>query len=67
MVMTDDMEAWIRCQDGMRTQGTDWIIFARALGEENIDNEGSFEGLGTSEANARHQHKAWLHFMCGEA
>ncbi len=67
MVMADDMEAWIRCQDGMQAQGHDWIIFARALGEEKIDNKGSFEGLGTSEANARHQHKAWLHYMCGEA
>ena len=65
MVMADDMDAWVRCQEGMQANGHDWIVFARSVGEESIDNEGSFEGLGTSEANARHQHKAWLHYMCG--
>ena len=65
MVMADDMDAWVRCQEGMQANGHDWIVFARSVGEESIDNEGSFQGLGTSEANARHQHRAWLHYMCG--
>jgi hypothetical protein len=66
MVMSDDMEVWIRCQDGLAVQGNDWVVFARGMNEENTDNQGSFEGRGTSEANARHQHIAWLHYMCGE-
>ncbi|MBB42976.1 MAG: aromatic-ring-hydroxylating dioxygenase subunit alpha [Rhodospirillaceae bacterium] len=67
MVMADDMDAWTRCQSGMQAQGNDWIVFARSIGEEKIDNNGSFTDFGTSEANARHQHKAWLSYMCGNA
>ena len=43
------------------------LVFARGMNEEHIDNAGSFEGRGTSEANARHQHAAWLDYMCGAA
>ena len=67
MVMSDDMEVWTRCQDGLATQGSDWVVFARGLGEEETDNQGNYEGRGTSEVCARHQHLAWLDYMCGEA
>ncbi len=64
MVMSDDMEVWIRCQDGLAAQTNDWVIFARGLSEEIVNNKGGFDDRGTSEANARHQHRAWLHYMC---
>lgn len=64
MVMSDDMEVWIRCQDGLAAQTNDWVIFARGLSEEIVNNKGGFDDHGTSEANARHQHRAWLHYMC---
>ncbi len=67
MVMSDDMEVWMRCQRGLESPGGDWVVFARGMNEEQIDNRGSFEGRGTSEANARHQHAAWLDYMCGGA
>jgi len=67
MVMSDDMEVWIRCQDGLAAQGNDWVVFARGMNEEVVDNRGSFEGRGTSEANARHQQRTWLDYMCGES
>ena len=66
LVMSDDMEAWIRCQEGLATQGNDWVVFARGVTEEGAGNHESFEGRGTTEANARHQHRAWLDYMCGE-
>lgn len=66
MVIADDIDAWERCQNGMQAGENEWIIFARSLGAETIDNSGSFIDQGTTEANARHQHKAWLHYMCGE-
>lgn len=67
MVMADDMDAWVRCQNGLKAQGNEWVIFARSVGEETLDNKGGFETTGTSEAHSRQQHKAWLHYMCGEA
>ena len=67
MTMSDDMEVWTRCQDGLAAQGRDWVVFARAMNEESTDNQGSFDGRGTTEANARHQHLAWLDYMCGES
>ena len=66
MVMSDDMEVWIRCQDGLAAPGKDWVVFARGMDEETTDNQGSFEARGTSEANARHQHCAWLDYMCSD-
>ena len=65
MVMSDDMEVWTRCQNGLAAQGADWVVFARGLGEETTDNQGNHEGRGTTEACARHQHLAWLDYMCG--
>jgi hypothetical protein len=67
MVMADDMDAWTRCQNGLKAQGSDWVIFARSLGEEKVDNTGAFTTTGTSEAHSRQQHKAWLHYMCDAA
>ena len=67
MVMSDDMEVWVRCQRGLASPGSEWVVFARGMNEEETDNRGSFEGRGTSEANARHQHAAWLDYMCGGA
>ncbi len=67
MVMSDDMEVWIRCQDGLAAQGSDWVIFARGMDEDAPDHQLSFDGRGTSEANARRQHRAWLDYMCGES
>ncbi len=67
MVMSDDMEVWIRCQDGLAAPGKDWVVFARGMNEESTDNQGSFDGRGTTEANARHQHLTWLDYMCGES
>ena len=67
MVMSDDMEVWVRCQNALTSPGNDWVVFARGMDEEQADNRGSFEVRGTSEANARHQHRAWLDYMCGAA
>jgi phenylpropionate dioxygenase-like ring-hydroxylating dioxygenase large terminal subunit len=67
MVMSDDMEVWVRCQDGLATQGGDWVVFARGLNEEDTDNLGNYEGRGTSEVCARNEHLAWLDYMCGKS
>ncbi|MBT5049033.1 MAG: Rieske 2Fe-2S domain-containing protein [Rhodospirillaceae bacterium] len=66
MVMSDDMEVWVRCQEGLATQSTDWVVLARGMNERaNTDNLGSYESHGTSESGARNQQAAWVDFMCG--
>ncbi|MEC7490771.1 MAG: Rieske 2Fe-2S domain-containing protein [Pseudomonadota bacterium] len=66
MVMSDDMEVWARCQRGLATQSTDWVVLARGMNEETkTDNKGSYEAHGTSESGARNQQLAWLDYMCG--
>ncbi|MDC0033065.1 Rieske 2Fe-2S domain-containing protein [Alphaproteobacteria bacterium] len=67
MVMSDDMEVWVRCQDGLTAPGQDWVVFARGLEETGADNSGNYVGRGTSEICARNQHLAWLDYMCGES
>jgi phenylpropionate dioxygenase-like ring-hydroxylating dioxygenase large terminal subunit len=67
MVLSDDMEVWVRCQDGLAAQGTEWVVFARGMNEEETDNLGGFIGRGTSEMGARNEHRAWLDYMCGES
>ena len=66
MVMSDDMEVWVRCQNGLATQGGDWVVFARGMNEEESDNLGNYQGRGTSEVCVRNEHLAWLDYMCGE-
>jgi len=67
MVMSDDMEVWVRCQEGLATQSTDWVILARGMNEKhNTDNTGSYESHGTSESGARNQQAGWVDFMCGQ-
>jgi len=65
MVMSDDMEVWVRCHEGLKTQSTDWVVLARGMNEKFGDNnQGSYESGGTSESGARNQQLAWVNFMC---
>ncbi|PPR11926.1 MAG: 2-halobenzoate 1,2-dioxygenase large subunit [Alphaproteobacteria bacterium MarineAlpha11_Bin1] len=66
MVMSDDMEVWVRCQEGLATQSSDWVVLARGMNEEmETDNQGSYGAHGTSESGARNQQLAWVDYMCG--
>ena len=65
MVMSDDMEVWVRCHEGLKTQSTDWVVLARGMNEKFSDNnQGSYESGGTSESGARNQQLAWVDLMC---
>lgn len=65
MVMSDDMEVWVRCHEGLKTLSTDWVVLARGMNEKFYgDNQGSYESGGTSESGARNQQLAWVNFMC---
>ena len=62
-IQSDDMEAFERCQEGLRTQGTDWVLVARGLGAEIDEGDGVFFGPRSSEVGQRAQHEAWRDLM----
>ena len=69
-VQTDDLECFKRCQEGLQTQGSDWVVFARGLGEEHADNAPGGRGyrsLGTHEMPMRYQFRAWKKYMTESA
>ena len=64
MVQTDDVEAFKRCQEGLATQGSDWVMLARGLGQEARDNSlDAWRSAGTHELGMRFQFKNWKRLM----
>ena len=62
-IQSDDMEAFERCQEGLSTQGTDWVLVARGLGAEIDEGDGVLFGPRSSEVGQRAQHEAWRDLM----
>jgi len=63
-VQTDDLEAFVRTQKGLRSRLTDWVDISRGLGDEEPDRElNAVRGLATHEMVVRAQYKAWLGYM----
>jgi len=67
-VQTDDLESFVRVQNGLRSHGTDWVDVSRGLGEEEPDRElNATRELATHEMAVRAQYQAWLNYMEGAA
>ena len=67
-VQTDDLEAFVRVQNGLRSRGGDWVDISRGLGEEEPDREtNATRELATHEMVVRAQYRAWLDYMQGAA
>lgn len=62
-IQSDDLEAFERCQEGMRSQGTDWILVARGLGTDVEEADGVLFGPRSSEVGQRAKHYAWRALM----
>ncbi|MGA6969191.1 MAG: Rieske 2Fe-2S domain-containing protein [Xanthobacteraceae bacterium] len=63
-VQTDDLEAFVRAQKGLRSRMTQWVDISRGLGDEEPDRElNATRGLATHEMVVRAQYKAWLGYM----
>jgi benzoate/toluate 1,2-dioxygenase subunit alpha len=63
-VQTDDLEAFVRTQKGLRSHLTDWVDISRGLGDEEPDRElNTVRGLATHEMVVRGQYRAWLGYM----
>lgn len=63
LIQTDDLEAFARIQDGLKTDGADWLIFARGIDKDLHENDGSWTGTGTGELPVRNQYQAWLEYL----
>ena len=66
LIQTDDLECFRRCQDGLRSQGSDWVWFARGVDTDREDERGDYVNSGTGEIQQRAQFSAWLRLMSAE-
>ncbi len=58
----DDLEMYERAQEGLMTDGNEWVnLWRNAEEDENFDGE--WTGIGTSERQMRNQFDAWKRFM----
>jgi hypothetical protein len=64
-VNADDLENFWKCQQGLKSEGGDWVTFGRHFGRDS-EKRGVVEtgpNMGTSEAPMRNQMKAWAEYM----
>ncbi len=62
-IQTDDLEAFERCQEGLRTQGSEWVLIARGVGAEIDEGNGVLLGPRSSEVGMRAKHNMWRDLM----
>ena len=67
MINADDMENFWKCQQGLGSNGNDWVSFHRHFGHD-LERNGVMESppdRGTSETPMRNQIQAWKKYMEG--
>ncbi|MBI1732782.1 MAG: Rieske 2Fe-2S domain-containing protein [Gammaproteobacteria bacterium] len=63
----DDWEAYHRIQQGLVSQGSDWVSQHRHLDTVTENSEGSRSAPGTSDIVFRHEFAAWKRYLTAEA
>ena len=63
LVGPEDYEAYHRQQNGLVSQGTDWVLMYRNFGEEEELDDGGCTAIGTSDTAFRNQFVAWKNYM----
>jgi hypothetical protein len=53
----DDIEAFVRCQEGLQVTGVEWLLFMRGLGRERVEPDGEIVGDVTDEVPQRGIHR----------
>jgi phenylpropionate dioxygenase-like ring-hydroxylating dioxygenase large terminal subunit len=64
-VMPDDIEVYARCQQGLMTDGGEWVSLHRDAGRDR-PIPGGFVANGLSELPMRNQFRAWSQYMTQE-
>ena len=63
-VQTDDLEAFRRTQEGLRSTQSDWVDISRGMGEEQTDSHyNATSESAMHEMAIRAQYDAWLNYM----
>jgi hypothetical protein len=62
VVMVDDVDLYRRCQEGMLSEGGEYISHHRNAGRD-IEVEGGLRGKGVTELPMRNQFRAWRKYM----
>jgi benzoate/toluate 1,2-dioxygenase alpha subunit len=65
-VQSDDLEAFLRQQEGLGASPAEWCLVARGLDSERHSNLGVGFGARSSEIGQRHLQRTWLNLMCEE-
>jgi len=62
MVGPDDLEAYMRMQDGLESTSNDWVEMYRQYGQDRDEGD-RIVGGGTSDLDMRTQYTAWKNYM----
>ncbi len=62
MVGPDDLVAYERIQEGLKSTGSDWIEMHRNFGRDEVLEDRTI-GKGTSDLDVRTQYAAWKEYM----
>lgn len=60
----DDLEAFVRCQEGLQVTSAEWVLFARGMHRERLV-EGEIVGDVTDEVPQRGFYREWKRWMVG--
>ncbi|MBE3589338.1 MAG: Rieske 2Fe-2S domain-containing protein [Firmicutes bacterium] len=59
----DDLEAFVRCQEGLQVTSAEWVLFARGLARQRVLPDGEVVGDVTDEVPQRGMYQAWKRWM----
>lgn len=63
----DDLEAFVRIQEGLQCEGPEWLLLARGLHHETVGPHGErISGAGTDETALRGQYRHWRAVLAGD-
>lgn len=65
LIRPDDIEAYQRIQEGLATDGLDWVSQHRDFGRE-VRHAGSLEAPALGDLALRNQFRAWARFMTAD-
>jgi len=59
----DDLEAFVRCQEGFRVTAAEWLLFMRGLNRERVEADGEIIGDITDEIPQRGIYREWKRLL----
>ena len=66
LVGPDDWEAYHRMQQGLNSEGSEWVSMHRYFNQDLIEKDGTKMAGGTSDMVFRHQYQTWKTYMVNE-